>query len=841
MTGFIPAIGVNACLGKTVSAPGGAASPTWPLSNITDGSTDSNVYTSLDSGTVVQVDLGDVYAIDQIKVWHYYLDGRTYYNPKLEVSDDGISWTVIYEGDSYQETSVGKTHSFAPTLVRYIRDSVTGSTSNAGKHWVEIQAYNVSQSQPVEVVPLPSYLTVVDSSGAAGFWPMSNQFDYSGNGQHNTQPGLYGRSEIAQNGVLLGGPHGQALDATHAGFTVDFTNKQSVDAWFMRGVFFQNRELTLFETPNHRLYFDTAGALTVDGSTVSPTMTVASMSDVIGDHIVWQVEGGTTVVYFNGVKVDDLTIQSDLLTAEISLSVGHRTNQQRGVAGALAIHNLPLSATEIADRQLYSLRNLYTHTVSSSSLLNGVAEPAYSVGATVKPVDFTQPVQGAVVTASGYSNGRQPVEAFDQITTGDTRWMSAIPMTTQITGVWWQMALPYELELTGIDLWVNNSHPATYKIQASTTGAFAGEETESPTITVASNSTTTPVKEPTVTLATPLIGSYFRIVPLTQTQNTGFVSLAEVVFVGHRLVQAFTGDFKTATKDEVLGTIPSLTDVFTLDGTNGFTNTSQSDVLLPSYGLFANQSGVFTSRSGVAGYSASVSADGKTLTLVEAGVSRTVSLDGFTLPVRPFSRPGDTDVLWSDSTGAVVDDEAFNVQEVAGTVEFFVVVAPAGTTPVLDTASDGLLLPPELSVGRVTDRGLSGIAPVWSNNETRDQANPFGYDARYVVGQRISPSFFGKGLHIDVIDDAGNSRNYGYITNKVTINGIPAADRRVLCYLQSGDLVAETRTDKNGQYRFDWLYADRRYMLVAQDKPEYGNAEYNAVAADFQLPTPYYP
>ncbi|MFM5629339.1 hypothetical protein ACET67_14840 [Aeromonas veronii] len=81
----------------------------------------------------------------------------------------------------------------------------------------------------------------------------------------------------------------------------------------------------------------------------------------------------------------------------------------------------------------------------------------------------------------------------------------------------------------------------------------------------------------------------------------------------------------------------------------------------------------------------------------------------------------------------------------------------------------------------------------------------------------------------------------GYIESTVTINGEGVA-RRVLCFDQAGNLVGETMSRaSDGVYRFDLLWLNRRYMVVAQDDPAYGPADYNAVAADYQAPKPYPP
>lgn len=91
------------------------------------------------------------------------------------------------------------------------------------------------------------------------------------------------------------------------------------------------------------------------------------------------------------------------------------------------------------------------------------------------------------------------------------------------------------------------------------------------------------------------------------------------------------------------------------------------------------------------------------------------------------------------------------------------------------------------------------------------------------------------------IRDGVQNARQGYIESTVTISGV-GVRRRVLCFEQAGNLVGETYSRAaDGKYRFDLLWMNRRYMLIAQDEPAFGAADYNAVAADFQLPTPYAP
>jgi len=114
---------------------------------LTDGNTSSNPYYGMSPGAgpvSVMVSMAAAQDVSNIKVWHYYADGRTYYATKTEVSDDGTNWFTVYDSavsGTYQETASGKSFSFPQRKVRYIRDWLNGSTSNTSNHWVEIQAY----------------------------------------------------------------------------------------------------------------------------------------------------------------------------------------------------------------------------------------------------------------------------------------------------------------------------------------------------------------------------------------------------------------------------------------------------------------------------------------------------------------------------------------------------------------------------------------------------------------------------------------------------------------------------------------------------------------------------
>lgn len=142
----------NLALGKPVTGSGGIGQGAYEL--LTDGQTESDP--CLDGPTWVQIDLQGQFWIDTIKLWHYYVDGRTYHDNKVALSDSGDflgEEIVVFDtnggDDEYPETAEGKTITFDPIEAQYIRAWVGGSTANQWSHWVELQAFLIGPPQPV--------------------------------------------------------------------------------------------------------------------------------------------------------------------------------------------------------------------------------------------------------------------------------------------------------------------------------------------------------------------------------------------------------------------------------------------------------------------------------------------------------------------------------------------------------------------------------------------------------------------------------------------------------------------------------------------------------------------
>lgn len=171
--------GVNVAKGKPYShSPNTTPETSWGDGDVTDGNTNTREHDGLARSTDgqpvwCQVDLGAVYIIGTIKVWHYYDDGRTYHQTKTQVSEDGVNWVTVFDSavsGEYQETPAGKTHTFPARPVRYIRDFTNGSTVNPSNHWVEIQAFENYVPSGSRTSPALDLSSPGTAAGSSIFW-----------------------------------------------------------------------------------------------------------------------------------------------------------------------------------------------------------------------------------------------------------------------------------------------------------------------------------------------------------------------------------------------------------------------------------------------------------------------------------------------------------------------------------------------------------------------------------------------------------------------------------------------------------------------------------------------
>ena len=69
-----------------------------------------STWIGLDATLGVIIDLGQVFEIETIKIWHYYADGRTYHNTKTEISCDKLNWETVFDSSisgEYKESTNG--------------------------------------------------------------------------------------------------------------------------------------------------------------------------------------------------------------------------------------------------------------------------------------------------------------------------------------------------------------------------------------------------------------------------------------------------------------------------------------------------------------------------------------------------------------------------------------------------------------------------------------------------------------------------------------------------------------------------------------------------------------
>jgi FlaG/FlaF family flagellin (archaellin) len=81
----------------------------YPSSRITDGDLDSNAYADAGCGhglEYVRVDLGAEYDLSSIRLWHYYADGRTYYENQTRVAGNNLVYRTLHSSN-YPETANG--------------------------------------------------------------------------------------------------------------------------------------------------------------------------------------------------------------------------------------------------------------------------------------------------------------------------------------------------------------------------------------------------------------------------------------------------------------------------------------------------------------------------------------------------------------------------------------------------------------------------------------------------------------------------------------------------------------------------------------------------------------
>ncbi|MFD2332980.1 discoidin domain-containing protein [Cohnella sp. GCM10020058] len=106
----------------------------------------------------IQLDLGQKYRLDQVKVWHFVTFDRIYYDVIIQLSNDptfpASATTTVFNNDAdntagqgagtdalYADNAAGKTVNFPLTAARYVRLWANGNQNNPSQHYVEVEVY----------------------------------------------------------------------------------------------------------------------------------------------------------------------------------------------------------------------------------------------------------------------------------------------------------------------------------------------------------------------------------------------------------------------------------------------------------------------------------------------------------------------------------------------------------------------------------------------------------------------------------------------------------------------------------------------------------------------------
>ncbi|MDG0813374.1 galactose-binding domain-containing protein [Cohnella rhizosphaerae] len=106
----------------------------------------------------IQLDLGQKFRLDQIKVWHFITFDRIYYDVIIQLSNDptfpSSGTTTVFNNDDnntagqgagtdalYADNAAGKTVNFPLTTARYVRLWANGNQNNNSQHYVEVEVY----------------------------------------------------------------------------------------------------------------------------------------------------------------------------------------------------------------------------------------------------------------------------------------------------------------------------------------------------------------------------------------------------------------------------------------------------------------------------------------------------------------------------------------------------------------------------------------------------------------------------------------------------------------------------------------------------------------------------
>ena len=219
--------GVNVAKGKTATGTT-AESSANPYSRITDGDITYSSWANASSSTnnqCVTIDLEETYDLDEIAVWNYFGDVRTYYDSVTSVSSDNKTFTQVIDEANVQDSNGRRINAYTENINGYVQENLKlwydGYANSGSNHltvlssWKDLSGtgYNGTISSgtwKTNNLLLPS-TTVTSSMPLSSVLTPTTNSTLSITMMANSVP--YTNTTYGNTGVLIGGVHysGQAI------------------------------------------------------------------------------------------------------------------------------------------------------------------------------------------------------------------------------------------------------------------------------------------------------------------------------------------------------------------------------------------------------------------------------------------------------------------------------------------------------------------------------------------------------------------------------------------------------------------------------------------------------
>jgi len=390
------------------------------LSYAADGIKSASNYADSNTGTglqYIQLDLGTSYNLNDIKLWHYFGDARTYHDVIVMVSNNAGftsgNYTVVYNNDQngnagfgngldseYAETSSGLDIPFTASVnARYVRLYSNGSTVNSCNHYGEVEVYAATS------VVLPAGITLNKTSTTinTGATETLTATVAPPNATDKTVTWTSSNTAVATvnpSGTVTGVAAGTATITakTVNNITATCTVTVSQSVVLPTGISLNKTSTTINIGATDTLTATVTPANATD-KTVTWTSSNTAVATVSSSGTVTGVAAGTATI--TAKTVNNLTAtcavtvsQSIVLPTGISLNKTSTTIS----AGATETLTATVTPTNATDKTVtWTSSNTAAATVSSSGTITGVAAGAATI--TAKTVNNLTATCTVTVTA----------------------------------------------------------------------------------------------------------------------------------------------------------------------------------------------------------------------------------------------------------------------------------------------------------------------------------------------------------------------------------------------------------------------------------------------------------